>query len=474
WTKKWPSQTEIHAYFQKAAQDHNLNAHARFNTEVISGTWDSATNSWFVTLRDCSTGLEEIIMATCVISGVGQLNNPAYPNIQGLDGFKGVVMHSARWDHSVDLEGKVVGVIGTGASSIQFTPEVAKVAKHVHVFQRSPAYIMPRWNYTYSGLARWIFRNVPGARQLYRWIWIAVLDALFIGLQNKKFPMVANIIQYLLLANMRRQVKDANLRKKLTPDYPVGCKRTLISDEWYPTMQRSNVSVVTEPISRISENAVIVKDNESGNEIEKKIDVLLLGTGFKSTGFLDPMEFIGVDGISLRKEWRDGAEAYRGFAVSGFPNLFILYGPNTNLGHHSIIYMIECTMELVTQSLTAIFPTNPKSIPTPYVEVKKSSQDVYNRWIQSELGKTAYTDTCGSWYKVGKMGKVTNQWASFVTKYWLETRKLKVEDFVQAGESPFNGLLVERQRKAWMSAGLLVGLVASAAAVGAVVSKRHA
>ncbi|KAJ3414725.1 hypothetical protein HDV05_006162 [Chytridiales sp. JEL 0842] len=298
WSAKWPAQAEIQNYFDRVAIKYNLPSHAYFGREVINGTWNPTANNWILQLKQ---GDKTYTVTTkIVISGVGQLSVPKNPDIKGLDTFKGKMIHSAKWDHSVDMRGKKVAVLGTGASLIRQAMEL------------------------YFSFTRWL------------------------------------------------SVHDPVLRKKLTPDYPLGCKRVLLSDDWYSTVQRPNVDLITNPISHVTELGVVTVDPASTKKTEIEVDVLVLGTGFAATDFLYGMDFVGLNGVSLQKDvWgKEGAKAYHGYAVSGFPNLFILYGPNTNLGHHSIILMIEATMNEITSHVSTLL-----SQEKPYINVKKEAQD---------------------------------------------------------------------------------------------------
>ncbi|KAI8853830.1 hypothetical protein BC829DRAFT_381454 [Chytridium lagenaria] len=356
WSKKWPDQPEIQAYFERVAQDYNLASNAQFGTEVISGVWSETDFNWTLTLRSVDTGVEFQIIARAIISGVGQLNNPAFPNIPGMDTFKGPVVHSAMWKHDLKYDNRIA-VIGTGASAIQMVPELVKTAKKLDVYQRSPAYLIHRGNFKYSGLFKWVCRNVPFFNRIYRIGWFLALSSV-------------------------SALKTRAFLKKVTPTYPIGCKRLLISDDWFSALQAPNSTLIVDPIVRISPTGVVVR-TEEGKEEEREVDTI-------------PMEFIGRGGKSLRKTWKEGAEAYRGFAVHDFPNLFVLYGPNTNLGHNNLFHPIS---------------------PTPYICVKKPIQEAYNRKRKS--------------------GKITTQWSGFVMSYWIMTLGIWKDDFEQVGNNPF-------------------------------------
>ncbi|KAJ3164006.1 hypothetical protein HK101_000541 [Irineochytrium annulatum] len=458
---KWPEQPEIKAYFEKVAHDWDLQSRVQFRTEVVKGTWSETSHHWALETRR-STGEVETIIVKAVISGVGQLNNPSYPNIPGVkEGDvtfkKGPVMHSSRWDHGYDFEGKTVGIIGTGASCIQFAPRIAPLAKKLHIYQRSAAYVMPRLNFKYSAVFKWCARYVPFFLRYYRLNWLAALDRLYILLRTD-LPVEA-MARRVLNLHLRMSVKDASLRSKLTPDYPVGCKRLLITDEWYETLQRPNVSLHTDKVLRVTEGNIVTQSKDGAEDLGEELDVIVLGTGFKATGFLAPMEFVGMGGRSLRDEWdsKKGAEAYKGFAIEGFPNLFMLYGPGTNLGHNSIIFMVECALRSIIPCLSVILD---EKNPTPYVVPRKAVQEAYNVEHFKELEKTTFAGSCGSWYRDRISGKLTTQWRSFVFVYWWITRKVNVEDFEQVGQKPFAAIKAaqfQANLRTYMIAAALVG-----------------
>ncbi|KAJ1552033.1 hypothetical protein HK405_012946, partial [Cladochytrium tenue] len=348
WSEKWAPQSEILAYLQACAAHFHLAEFTRFATEVVGARWDAARNGYLVTLRGVDAagvaipGSEELVFANVVISGVGMLNTPSLPDIEGLDSFKGPVVHSARWDKDLNAKGKKVAVIGTGASAIQFVPEIVKVASHVTIFQRTRPYIVWRWNYKYSAVAKFIFRYIPFARQLYRLGIMLTTDASFVYFMRSKLNPFPRLIYLAIWLQRQLQVRNPEMRRRLTPDYPFGCKRLLLTDDWYPAVTRPNVTLVDSQldsgIARIEPRGVVTRDGRL-----HEADVLALGTGFKVAELLWPLEFEGVDGRSLRKEWATGrgTRAYKGVFVEGFPNLFVLYGPNTNLGHSSIIFMVR-------------------------------------------------------------------------------------------------------------------------------------
>jgi len=411
WSRKFAPQSEILDYLNHCADKYGIRPHVRFGTEVVAARYDEAAQLWRVRTR----GGEEL-EAEVLVSAVGQLNRPAYPDIPGREEFAGVSFHSARWRHDHDLTGRTVGVIGNAASAIQFIPPVAERAARLHVFQRSPNWMARRRDRAYGERERRRFARHPHLAKLYRWSIWARLEAFWpVFARGNRF---APLVQGMCLKELKEQVRDARLRKVLTPDFPVGCKRLLISDDYFAALNRDNVEVVTTPIERITARGVLTADG-----VTRELDTLVYGTGFESTRFLMPMEIRGRGGRELHDAWRSGAEAYLGLCVAGFPNFFILYGPNTNLGHNSIIFMIECQVGYVLQCLRALEERRLGA-----VEVVANAMDRYNVEVQRRLAQTVWSDDCQSWYK-NSAGRITNNWAYSTTTYWWRTRRPNLDDF---------------------------------------------
>jgi cation diffusion facilitator CzcD-associated flavoprotein CzcO len=405
WSRKFSLQPEIHDYLDHCAVKYGLMKHIRFRTEIASASFDEGRGVW--RLRT-TTGEE--LSAQVLVSATGQLNRPHVPTLPGLDSFQGTTFHSARWNRGHDLAGERVAVIGNGASAIQFVPCIAPTARKVAVFQRSANYVVPRFDRAYKPWEKWIFRNVPLALGLYRasiyWRLEARFFAFFRGSWfSKKLREGA-------LSYLHQSVSDPALAEELTPDYPIGCKRILISDDYYQSLMRTNVEVVTEPITGVTRGSVVTADGS-----ERPSDVIVFATGFESTSFLAPMQIEGLGGRKLAEEWRSGAEAYLGVALSGYPNLFLLYGPNTNLGHNSIIFMIECQVSYVLQCIKALMHQD-----LSYLDVRREAMDRFNEELKRAIEKTAWSAGCHSWYKT-ESGKVTNNWSGFSVAFWWKTRR---------------------------------------------------
>ncbi|QDU31401.1 4-hydroxyacetophenone monooxygenase [Anatilimnocola aggregata] len=416
WSRVYSRQPEIQRYLEHCAQKYDLHRHVRFGFEVANASFDEAAGIW----RLRTTSGEEFT-AQVLITGTGQLNRPHTPEIPGLEEFGGAQFHSARWNHQHDLAGRNVAVIGNAASAIQFIPPVAEVAKKVHVFQRHANWIIPRNDRAYRTWERFAFQYAPGYARLMRALIYWKCESRFFVLFRKSW--VAWYLKWCATRYLESHIQDPALRKTLTPDFTPGCKRTLISDDYYQALARPNVEVVTNGIARITRDGIITNDGTL-----HAADTLVFATGFEATRFLAPIEITGREGRQLADVWKHGAEAYLGVAVSGFPNLFLLYGPNTNLGHNSIIFMIECQVNYILQCLSRL-----QSQRLATLEVKPEVQDSYNRELQRGLAKTAWYAGCSSWYKT-KAGKVTNNWSGFASQYWWRMRRPDPNAFHAAPE----------------------------------------
>lgn len=411
WSRAFSPQPEIQRYLRHCAEKYQILAQIRFGTEIAGASFDEHAGEWRI-----RTSAGEEITAKALVSGLGQLNRPHFPEIPGLSSFEGTSFHSARWNHEHDTSGERVAVIGNGASALQFIPEIAKTAERVTVFQRSANWVIPRNDRKFSEADKARFRRHPLLLRTVRaFIW-SMLEIRFLAfLRDSWFSrrMTRIATEYL-----HAQVSDPVLRAKLTPDYPIGCKRILISDDYYQALVRQSVEVVDEPIVQVTRDAVVTKDG-----VARPADTIVFGTGFETTTFLAPLAIEGLGGAKLDEIWRGGAEAYLGVTVAGFPNLFMLYGPNTNLGHNSIIFMIECQVGYAVQCIQELQRRH-----VSWLDVRRDVMDRYNRDLQAALAKTAWTAGCASWYKTAS-GKVVNNWSGFTTDYWRRTRHPNWHDY---------------------------------------------
>ncbi|MEV4251149.1 NAD(P)/FAD-dependent oxidoreductase [Streptosporangium canum] len=400
WTRRYPGQPEILGYLEMCADKYGLRPRIRLNTEVTAAAFDESLGRWRV-----RTAAGEQLFDV-VVSGVGQLNRPRLPDIPGMSSFGGAAFHSARWDHSQDLTGRRVAVIGNGSSAAQLIPRVAEVAGHVDVFQRTPNWVIPKPDAVFGETARTAFRHVPFLQRGYReWVYRYAEGALYRALAG---GWSAGLLRRRALEHLRDQVPDPELRARLTPGYPVGCKRVIIDSGFYPALTRANVDLVTEPITRIVPAGV-----ETATGL-READVIVYATGFRSTDFLAPIDITGRQGRRLGEEWKDGAEAYLGIAVPHFPNLFLLYGPNTNLGHNSIVFMIECQVGYIMRCLPYLARRGP-------MEVRPEAMEAWRRSLDRAMDSMVWGAGCTSWYK-NAAGRVTNNWPAPTTVYRRITR----------------------------------------------------
>ncbi|MEU5879144.1 NAD(P)/FAD-dependent oxidoreductase [Spirillospora sp. NPDC047279] len=413
WTRRFPPQPEILDYLWHCARKYDVLRHIRFGTEVTEARFDAGGGKavWRI-----STGDGAELSARVLVSACGQLNRPTLPEIDGIETFTGPSFHSARWDHGLDLTGKRVAVIGTGASAVQIVPEIAKDAAAVRLFQRSAPYVIDKPDRPYRGWEKALLAAVPGVYELSRAKIYALYESRALGFI--KYPGLMKVMERRFRKSLDEQVPDPGLRAALVPGYPMGCKRILISNDYYPALTRPGVDLVTDPIARVTPAGVTTRDGT-----EHEVDVIVYATGFLSTDFLAPMKITGRDGRDLDDAWRDGAEAHLGITVSGFPNLFLLYGPYTNLGHNSIIYMLESQIRYVLGCVEAL-----RGAGLDWIDVRPDVLDAFGREMQERLRSTVWEAGCDSWY-MNADGKVVNNWPGFTFAYRRATRRPDPRDF---------------------------------------------
>ncbi len=411
WSRAYSPQPEIWRYMREVADKHDLRRFIRFGQEMTGARWDADENRWHVATR----GGDEFV-GHALVAGVGALHLPMIPELPGIEKFEGPAYHSARWRHDVDLKGKKVAVIGTGASAVQFVPKIAPEVEELTLFQRTPPWIMPKADREMSGRTRALFKAFPPAQRAYRNLLYWLLEARAIGFNGQSWVM--KLGQRLAKRNIDRAITDPALRRKVTPDYTMGCKRVLISNDYYPALARDNVDVVTDGVREVRERSVV---DAAG--VEHEADVIVYGTGFHVTDVFDDLEIVGRDGRNLGKEWAtEGMRTHLGITVAGFPNLFFLLGPNTGLGHNSVVFMIEAQISYVAEALRLARGTA--------IEPKPEAQERFNAAIQRKLAKGIWTrGGCKSWYLDAK-GVNRTIWPGFTWRYWLDTRKVRREDFL--------------------------------------------
>jgi cation diffusion facilitator CzcD-associated flavoprotein CzcO len=405
WSRAFSPQDEIEAYFAHCVDKYGLASSIRYNTAVTAADWRESSSDWELT-----TSGGDKLLCRFLVSGLGQLNLPNIPRFEGLEDFHGESFHSARWDHNVDLRGKRVAVIGNAASAIQFIPPVAEQADHVYVYQRSANYIVPRNDRVFSEREKQLYGRFPVLLKLSRLRWYLRQELLMFG------GMMPGSLRHRLMTWMARkyleaEITDPEQREKLTPDYPLGCKRVLVSDDYYQALAGESVDIVTAPIRKIGQHGVETEDG-----VDRPVDVLIFGTGFRATEFLAPVKITGVGGRTLDAAWSDGAWALHGVAVPDFPNLFMLYGPNTNLGHNSIIYMVEGQVSYIRQCIDKMLAHDIRSL-----QANSEVTDRYNVQLQEDLGNMVWGADCGSWYK-NEQGKITNNWPHSTLRYRFSIR----------------------------------------------------
>jgi cation diffusion facilitator CzcD-associated flavoprotein CzcO len=406
WARTYPAQPEIQAYLVGVARKWGLHERIRFGFEVADARFDEQRAVW--TIRSTRG---EVETADVLVNGSGPLSRPAIPDVPGLGDFAGRVFHSAQWDHDYALDGKRVAAIGTGASAIQFVPAIAPRVAKLTVFQRTAPWIVPRPDRTFAPWTKRVFARLPWLQRLYRHsiYWRQEVGA--IGFVTPR-PRLRRLAERFARRHLAAQVPDQTLRAKLTPDYAIGCKRILISDDWYPALGRANVEVVTDPIECVTAHGVVTRDGR-----EHAVDAIVLGTGFRATDFLVPMQVFGPDGRELSAEWRRGAESWLGIAVAGFPNLFLLVGPNTGLGHNSMVFMIEAQVRAVVRSIERMRASGARR-----VEVRREAQQRFVAELQRKMADTVWLSGCRSWY-LSPDGRNWTLWPGFTFDYWWRTRR---------------------------------------------------
>lgn len=411
WSRKYAPQPEILEYFRRCADRFGLRPHIEFGTAVRKAEYDEAAAVWRV-----YTERGDVLEADVVVGALGQLSRPYVPPLPGLETFRGARFHSARWDHGYSLDGRDVAVVGNAASAVQLVPHVAARARTTYVFQRTPNWINRLGDYAYSPLAQRLFANVPGAALLYR-------TYLFLSHEWRiaffRSPSLRNLLLcYWIGWSMIRRIPRA-MRPRLMPDYPAGCKRVLLSDTYLETLQRDDVRLVTDGIVRVTEDAVVTDGGAH------RVDAIVFATGFETHDLPGPVEIRGRGGAALHDAWRDRPRTYLGLAAPGFPNFFLLYGPNTNLGHNSIIFMVECQVNYLVECLRQM-----RAAGVQAVEVRGDVVERFDRRQQARLRGSVWNAGCTNWYKTSD-GAITNNWHGSTVEYWRRTRRPDLGDFEQ-------------------------------------------
>ena len=413
WSKKYSTWREIRDYIIGVADKHKLREKIQFNTALNGADFDKESGTWQVKLSDGSK-----LISRFVITAVGPLSNPSVPEISGKETFKGPIFHSAYWDHNTDLKGKKIAVIGTGASAIQFVPRIAKNASKVELFQRSAPWILPKPDRKIFSIEKALYKYLPGWRLAHRASLYWVNEISLHGFLKEK-SWIRSFAEWAATKHIHHHIKDETLRKQLTPDFRFGCKRALLSNEYYPALARDNVDVIDSGIERITETGIIDKNGKA-----HEADVIIWGTGFKVDEPLMGIDISGIDGQDLNTVWKEnGFETYYGISVAGFPNAFVLAGPNTGIGHTSLVVMIEAQFSSVMDAILTINQQYSK-----YIDVKEAVQTKFCQTMQEKMVGTAWTSGCNSWY-LSDSGKNFTLWPDYTFNYIRQTKRIDLRDY---------------------------------------------
>ena len=410
WSRICSPQAEILRYLEEVARDEGVADLVQHGVDVVACRWDDGSSQWTVSSADGRAW-----RADAVIIATGQLHQPAIPRLEGVEAFAGQSFHSARWDHDYDLAGKRVAVIGTGASAVQFVPEVAKRAGRLYVFQRTGNWFLPRRNRAYPAVVKAGIRYMPGVQTFRRRFIYYYAETLTMMIRNPRTVGQVGRLRSALF--MRWQLRDPEVRRKAWPRYTFGCKRVLFSSHFLPALQRPNVELVTSPIERLTRQGVVTADGAV-----REVDCVVWGTGFRATEFMFPMEITGAGGRTLREEWADGAHAHLGVCVPGFPSLFLVYGPNTNTSGGSIVFYEEAQAAYIRQALEAMSDRG-----APAIAVRREVEAASDREVQAAFAGTAWT-RCDSWYREDS-GRIVANWPGYMTQYAERLRVLDPREY---------------------------------------------
>jgi cation diffusion facilitator CzcD-associated flavoprotein CzcO len=398
WSRTFPSQSELYEYLNKVTDKYQLRPHIHFDEAMEQMVWDEDACTWTVSTP------KGTYVADVVIAGTGSLAEAKLADIKGAESFTGDHFHSSQWNHQQSLEGKNVAVIGSGASAIQFVPEVAKQAARIDVYQRTPNWIIPRPDKAIGPKQQWLLANVRLYQQFKRLVTYLTNESRILGIVIS--PSFLTGFRFIAKRHLYKQVADPALRAAMLPNYAIGCKRILISNDWYPAICRDNVDLITNGIEEIRPSSIVTVDGT-----EREIDAIVWGTGFYATENPIAEKIVGIQGVKLSEAWANGEYAYKGTAVSGFPNLFFIVGPNITLGHTSMVLMIEAQVTYIRKAMQWKRNNGIKRI-----EVKEDSERAYNEKLQKRLGGSVWATDCNSWYK-HKSGKITALWPDFTFRF---------------------------------------------------------
>ncbi|MFM9127253.1 MAG: flavin-containing monooxygenase, partial [Solirubrobacterales bacterium] len=417
WSRRFAPREEIRAYLERVAHDFGLEPHLRLGTEVTTASWDDEAGHWRLELASGENVEAEVLVTAC-----GQVARPRVPDVPGLEEFAGPAFHSSQWDHDLDLSGLRVGVLGSGASAIQFVPAIAGRVGRLTVFQRSAPWTLPKMDVFYSSKTQERFERFPWFQRLARSTWrisFELLAPVFTGrpvsVADRSRRLFAGI------SGLQRRVQlrgRGDLQAKARPDYEMGCKRVLMTSEWFPALRRPNVELVTDDVERVTSDGIVDARGRT-----HPLDVIIFGTGYAATDLLAPMEVLGRGGESLHERWREGAEAYLGLSVPGFPNMFMVYGPNTGHGTGSAIDMLEAEADHIADAVRMLSSGRAQQL-----EVRQETYDAFQQEIAERMADTVWTSGCGSWYR-NDAGRVTITWPGQPAEYQRRAQRLSPADY---------------------------------------------
>ncbi|GAJ79082.1 putative flavin-containing monooxygenase [Nocardia brasiliensis NBRC 14402] len=412
WSHTYSGSNEILGYIETMVAEFGLAPHLRFGHNVTGIVFDEAAGRWEISVE----GRADTVLARTVVLASGPLANAGFPNIRGIESYAGHKIHSARWDHDYDFTGKKVAVVGTGASAVQIIPELVDKAASVKVFQRTPGWVLPRVNRRTNAVTRELYRRVPAAEQLARQAWFYGHESVALGVVWN--TPLTRVVELVGKAQLRRQVKDPWLRRQLTPDFRAGCKRLLMTDDYYPALQRDNCKLITWPIATLSERGI-----RTAEGIEHQADCIVFATGFDVSKTGTPIPVVGRDGRVLADEWSRGAYAFKSVAVSGYPNMFLTFGPNSGPGHNSALVYMEAQIDYLVQGIDTILKQDLRVL-----DVRKDRQDRYNEGMQRRLTGTTWNSGCKSWY-LTEDGFNATMYPGFASQYVNQLRTVDLADY---------------------------------------------
>jgi cation diffusion facilitator CzcD-associated flavoprotein CzcO len=411
WTRSYSPQPEIWNYLKRCARDFGVLPHVRFRHEVRDAAWDDSKQRWRI---ETSQG---VYTASVLVLASGALSEPSMPNMRGLESFKGQAFHSARWNHEYDFAGRRVAVIGTGASAIQFVPEIQPLVSRLHIFQRTPPWIMPRTDRALGAGERRMFRRFPFMQRAARGSLYLLRELMVFGFRHLR---LSKLVERMALNHLERAIQDPELRAKLTPRYSIGCKRILVSNDYLPALTRPNVELVTEGIVEVREHSIV-----GGDGVERTVDAIIFGTGFRVTDQPLAKHVRGRGGLTLDEAWNGSPRAHVGTTVAGFPNLFILMGPNTGLGHTSVLIMLEAQIEHLLSVLGYMRERGVAAI-----EPRPEAQAAYVEEVQRRMAGTVWTaGGCASWY-LDRTGRNSTLWPDFTWRFRRRVARLRPGEYL--------------------------------------------